>query len=102
MRQTWPCTLLCQAGPREGSGKERQGGRGQKLQGWCPGTEAVRWGSIDQQERSSDQLMETTGGSEPCTDLKTLCEDCVTPDGHMRLCASLNKTVLVKFPSLVN
>lgn len=55
------------AGLREGSGKERRGGRGQNLQGWRPGIEVVRWGSIDQQERSSDQLMETTGGSEPCT-----------------------------------
>lgn len=104
MRQTWPCALLCQAGPREGSRKERWEGRGQNLQEWCPGIEAVRWGSIDQQEGSSDQLMETAGGSahiykpwvKRCA-AATEGDDRVTPDEDMQLCAALDKTVLVEF-----
>lgn len=54
---------LCQAGPSEASGKEGQGGWGLTLQGWWPGIEVVRWGSIDQQEGSQDQLVETANWS---------------------------------------
>lgn len=57
MSQTWQRAPQCQAGPSEVSGKEGQGGRGLTLQGWWPGIEAVRWGSIDQQEGSEDQLV---------------------------------------------
>ena len=38
-------------------------GRGLTLQGWRPGIEVVRWGSIDQQEGSEDQLVDSADWS---------------------------------------
>lgn len=67
---------LCQAGPSEASGKEGQGGWRLTLQGWWPGIEVVvRWGCIDQQEGSEDQLVENANWSHVRAMYKTYSMD---------------------------
>lgn len=98
MSQSWQRTSLCQAGPGEASGNKGQGGRGLTLQGWRPGIEAVRWGSIDQQEGSEDKLVDTRPTSERCTQCRKNTIDTVWM--QVFACWTLHTRTVLKYPSL--
>lgn len=57
------CTAV-PAWSQRGKRKTARGGKGADSAGMWPGIEVVRWGSIDQQEGSEDQLMKTADWTE--------------------------------------